>query len=256
MASHRVVTIILTFCAGIIFVLVAVSMRLAPESAPVARGAATPGVYICLECHGKNDGNFPNDWALSCNHQTDTIEVPHYEGQCGDMLAFFAAVRVRSSFLERTTFGISSRLLAGEGLARRFYCFQCHGEPGQGGFPNSGSMKGYVPGYFGEDFRELTNDASPIAVEAWIRDGTNPDLMNKIIEGPIATHFIERQAIQMLQFNHLSNSELSLLVDYVIALNELGPMDATAVRKYAKLTQSPLPTGRKIGLLHYTGMQH
>jgi mono/diheme cytochrome c family protein len=162
---------------------------------------------------------------------------PDYEGRCEDLLAFFAAARVRSSFTERLAANTSNRLLAGEHLARRFYCFQCHGELGQGGFPNAGALKGYVPGYFGNDFRELTNDASPAAVRAWIVEGTNPDLLDRLIEGPIAAFFIERQAIQMPQLDSLTDSELDLLVDYVVALQALGPMDAATVREYDRLTR-------------------
>ncbi len=146
--------------------------------------------------------------------------------------------------------GASNRLLTGEHLARMFYCFQCHGELGQGGFPNAGALKGYIPGYFGEDFRRLTNDASPAAVRAWINDGINPDLLNSPIEGTVAAFFIEHQAIQMPQFNSLTHSEIDLLVNYVLTIHAFGPMDAAAVHTYDQLTRLPPSVNRELGLLH------
>jgi len=43
----------------VVYLLVAVYHRLVPESSPVARGGATPGIYACLSCHGKNDDDAP-----------------------------------------------------------------------------------------------------------------------------------------------------------------------------------------------------
>ncbi len=226
----------------VVYLLVTVYLRLVPESSPVARGGATPGIYACLSCHGENDNDAPEAWAFNCERQSVMPGHPDYEGRCEDLLAFFAAVRVRSSFTERLAANRSNRLLAGEHLARKYYCFQCHGELGQGGFPNVGALKGYVPGYFGDDFRELTNDASPAAVRAWIAEGTNLDLQDRLVVGPIAAFFIKRQAIQMPQLDSLTDSELDLLVDYVIALQALGPMDAATVREYDRLTRVSLAT--------------
>ena len=226
----------------VVWLLTDVYLRLAPESSPVARGGATPGIYSCLTCHGNIDAVAPPAWSLSCERRSPTQRHPNYEGRCEDLLAFFAVARVRSSLTERLATEPSNRLLAGEHLARRFYCFQCHGELGQGGFPNSGALKGYVPGYFGDDFRQLTNDASRTAVTAWIVDGTNPDLLNRFIEGPIAAFFFQRQAIQMPQHDSLADSELSLLVDYVLAVQALGPMNASTVREYDRLTREPTST--------------
>ncbi len=80
----------------VVYVLVMVYIRLAPESSPVARGAAMPDVYSCLTCHGYNDAAAPEAWSLSCERQSATPGHPDYEGQCEDLLAFFAVARVRS----------------------------------------------------------------------------------------------------------------------------------------------------------------
>ena len=255
--SRRVAVFAFILSASVTIFLAWVFIRLSPESSPVARGGATPGIYTCLTCHGKNDDVSPEDWSLSCDRQqAGRQRHPDYEGQCEDLLAFFAAARVRNSFTERLSANTPNRLLAGEHLARTFYCFQCHGELGQGGFPNVGALKGYIPGYFGDDFRELTNDASPAAVKAWILEGTSPDLLDRLIEGPIAAFFMGRQAIQMPQLGSLSDSELGLLVDYVIALQALGPMNASTVREYDRLTRAPVSTANEYHSSHDTESKH
>lgn len=221
--------------------LVGLLTRIAPESSPIARGADTPGVYMCLECHGGTGRILAEDWSFDCKSHSVAGGHPRYEGRCEDLLAYFAAVRVRNSFPERMLSGASNRVLEGEKLARKFYCFQCHGELGQGGFPNAGALKGYIPGYFGEDFRRLTNDGTSTAVRAWITDGINPDLLDSPIEGRIVAFFIEHQAIQMPQFDSLTHSDIDLLVDYVLTLHAYGPMDVDDVRMYDNLTRLPFP---------------
>ncbi len=216
---------------------------LIPESSPAARGAMVDGVYGCLVCHGESNSKSLNGERISCeiSHRVKSKHVlskhPVYEGVCEDLLAFFTVVHIGNSLEERLRVAPDNRLLVGEQLARRYYCFQCHGELGQGGFLNLGSLKGYVPGYFGRDFKSLTNNASPEAVKAWILEGTGQHIIDRPIQGRIAKYYFEKQSIQMPEFNSLSNYELELLVEYVLALNELGPMDMTALHKYDAMTR-------------------
>lgn len=214
--------------------------RLAPESAPAARGAEVPGAYTCLNCHGKDsDTDYPDDRPLDCNDWSMAeSEHPAYTVACEDMLAFFAVVRVANSFSKRVKLNPQNRLMAGEKLAREYYCFQCHGELGQGGFPNPGALKGYVPGYFGNDFKQLTANGTPETIKTWIRESTNPELLERFFEGPIAAFFLANQRIQMPKFQSIPDAELQLLVNYVITINRLGPMTAATVQKYEAMTQS------------------
>lgn len=206
-----------------------------PESSPVARGAIS-GSFSCLNCHGKSNSEFPADWSIDCNNRAP--DHPAYKGACKDILAFFSAIRVRNNFEERLKTGDShNKVLSGERLARQYYCFQCHGELGQGGVPNTGALKGYIPGYFGNDFLRLTNNASPAAVKDWISNGVNRELTARFISGFFAKHFIKTQAMQMPEFNSLSNTELDLLVEYVLLLHSLGPMSAATVKEYENLTR-------------------
>ena len=162
---------------------------------------------------------------------------PRYEGRCSDLLAYFEAVRLKRTFGVRAKSPSQNPLLQGERLARQYNCFQCHGELGQGGFRNEGALKGYIPGYFGNDFALLTQRGSAESVRTWISQGIDPALLANPIEGTIAKFFFEQQLVSMPIFGTLSDTEIQILTDYVITLNQFGEMDAKAIRAYSRLTQ-------------------
>lgn len=212
--------------------------RLLLESSPVARGGASANARACIECHGRTEIGYPDDAALKCAKPTINITHPRYEGRCVDLLAFFEVVRLKRSFKSRASSAINNRLLQGERLARKYNCFQCHGELGQGGFRNAGALKGYIPGYFGNDFALLTQGGSPSSVSAWIRQGVDPALIRTPIKGAIAQYFINRQEISMPIFGTLSDADIQILSDYVTALHKLGKLDAKRIREYGYRTQA------------------
>ena len=81
---------------------------------------------------------------------------------------------------------------------------------GIGGMPNPGSLKGYIPGFGGEDFDELVRNDDEL--RGWIAEGGIPRLRND----PLASYFIERQRIQMPAFkDRLKPDEIDALVAYV-----------------------------------------
>lgn len=127
-------------------------------------------------------------------------------------------------------------MLQGEELARRYNCFQCHGELGQGGFRSRGALKRYVPGYFGEDFALLTRHAHVESVRSWISQGIDRTLYENWMTRPVARFFIEQQEVSMPEFATLPELEIQLLVEYVIALHAFGPMSATDIRACANAT--------------------
>jgi hypothetical protein len=108
---------------------------------------------------------------------------------------------------------------------------------GQGGFRNAGALKGYIPGYFGDDFAQLTRGGSAESIRIWITQGIDPALFEYPIEGTIAEFFIEHQAVSMPKYGTLPDSKIGILTDYVIALNKFGEMDAKSIRAYGRLTQ-------------------
>ena len=219
--------------------LVGIGVRLVPESTPVARGATYAYMGGCIGCHGQ-PGEAPSEYPVrECAAKSIEPTHPRYEGSCRDLLAYFEAVRLKRTFSKRANSRNPNRLLQGERLARKYSCFQCHGELGQGGFRNAGALKGYIPGYFGDDFAQLTRGGSAESIRAWISQGIDPALFDYPIEGTIAEFFIEHQAVSMPNYGTLSDSKIRILTDYVIALNKLGEMDAKSIRAYSRLTQQP-----------------
>ena len=218
----------------LLFVLTWASYRMVPESAPVARGAAYAQIRGCVECHGDPANPLADANDESCSNVNKMSWHPEYDAECTDVMAYFETVRLRRSFDDRSKIGIDSPLVAGEQLARTYHCFQCHGHLGQGGFANAKALKGYVPGYFGADFRLLTRNADADSVRAWITHGMDAAILQKPVSGRIAEFFFARQAVRMPSYGSLQPDEIDTLVDYVIALNEFGPMTAKTVRSYAE----------------------
>jgi len=238
-ASERTSQILFLCATVAAALLVWLGIRLVPESTPVARGTAYAYMRNCIECHGQSGEALTDDTALECNEDLLKPTHPSYEGECHDLLAYFEAVRLKRTFRKRAKSKRPNRLLQGEYLARKYYCFQCHGELGRGGFPNSGAFKGYIPGYFGDDFALLTRGGDTESVRAWITQGIDPALLEHPIKGTIAEFFIEHQAVSMPKFGTLPGSKIGILTDYVITLNQFGEMDAKGIRTYSRLTQRP-----------------
>jgi hypothetical protein len=170
----------------------------------------------------------------ACADRNQLPTHPEYDVGCADVLAYFESIRLRKTFEARVQGNKQNLLIRGEQLARRYHCFNCHGQLGQGGLANTRSFKGYVPGYFGRDFRILTRNANPESVRQWIMYGVDPTILENPLTGRIAKFFFARQAIRMPSFKSLDPGEIDLLVNYVIALNQYGPMTASLIRAYAK----------------------
>ena len=134
---------------------------------------------------------------------------------------------------------------AGQSLARKYGCFDCHGPLGLGGVVNPRSFKGYISGWFGADFDELTNSGNREIVAEWIRDGTSASITAKSFgRGIVARYSGENQAIKMPAFDRrMPVEELNLLVDYVLLLRSFGDMNLSEAQRYRKLyaldTESP-----------------
>jgi len=208
--------------------------RIRHESAPIARGVAYAGTKGCVECHGDPGNPLADANDQACSNVNRFGWHPDYSVDCADVMAYFEAIRLRRNIDDRKNYATGSPLIAGEILARKYHCFQCHGYLGQGGFKNARSLKGYVPGYFGADFKTLTRNANRESVRAWITHGVDSKMLDKPITGRIAAIIFSRQAVNMPSYKSLEPEEIETLVDYVIALNEIGPMNAKHVRFYGE----------------------
>jgi mono/diheme cytochrome c family protein len=125
------------------------------------------------------------------------------QGEVEDLVAY---LRATSGLIEP----LDDPAAKGVEIALDNGCFDCHGEMGVGGLPNPGSLKGYIPGFGGEDYEELVrNDAE---LRGWIADGGIPRLR----DDPLASFFLARQRIQMPAFkDHLKPEEIDALIAYV-----------------------------------------
>lgn len=122
-------------------------------------------------------------------------------------------------------------LVAGDLLARQNGCYQCHGELGQGGVANPDSFKGYIPGFFGEDFRKLTANGDRTEILHWIDHGRGQAVETGLL-GRMAKKFIDGQAIPMPGYrDQLTTAEKELLADYLLLLNKTGPLSAREIER-------------------------
>ncbi len=230
--------VLIVFAHVLLFLFVWATYRMAPESSPVARGAAYAQVRGCVGCHGDAENPLADTNDKECSNVNNMSWHPEYDVECSDVMAYFEAVRLRRNIDERARIDIDSPLIAGEQLARKYHCFQCHGHLGQGGFQNAKSLKGYVPGYFGSDFKILTRNGDPDSVRQWIMHGVDSAILEKPVVGRIAEFFFKRQVVNMPKFKSLDPEEIEILVNYVIALHQFGPMTAKIVRSYGTRSQS------------------
>ena len=90
--------------------------RVAPESAPSARGAKYAHIRGCIECHGRPDtpGADSNDEA--CYDKNHMPWHPEYNVDCADVLAYFETVRLGKTFQVRLQSNSQNLLISGEQL--------------------------------------------------------------------------------------------------------------------------------------------
>jgi len=102
----------------------------------------------------------------------------------------------------------------GQELAYRYGCFNCHGPMGAGTSKNIGSLKGYIPGWWGNDFRELVR--SDDELRAWIHDGE----IERIRNHPIGRYFTRSQRVFMPAYHDfMPEKDLKALMQYVRWVN-------------------------------------
>ena len=227
----------IVFLAAIIAALSSVAYeRLAAESSPIARGASYAATHRCFD-------NLCTRELRADRHLCADLGVGT---SCNDVIAFWTAKRLERALVERTVAAPENLLLQGEALARKRNCFQCHGELGQGGVANSGALKGYIPGYFGNDFRNLTEEGDREAIKEWIRTGSSTSVTEHPLTGFMASYFFERQSVSMPAFASLPEHEIDLLASYLIVLNQLGPLSTEGLKCYALLTSQRNRSNREL----------
>ncbi|MEO8604978.1 MAG: c-type cytochrome [bacterium] len=220
-----------------------------PHASPVQRGRELAEQLGCFTCHGPggrggvhNPGSeagevpsFHEGTIMMYAHDDQDLRdyildgapakklarpayVQAQEAQALRMPAFRSVVSAKQVELLVAYLRATSGLLGpatepaarGAELAAANGCFACHGDMGGGGLPNPGSLKGYIPGFGGEDFGELVENDDEL--RAWIADGGIPRLR----DNAAARFFLERQRIQMPAFKGLlTPDEIDAVMAYV-----------------------------------------
>lgn len=220
----------------------------APQSSAVQRGHALAVKLGCFGCHGpEGAGGIPNpgaregevpplraaatlpsyvqrdaelvEWvrdgrparlatAISPPGSEPLIKMPAYgdhltTSELSDLVEYLRAIGGYDAPAD-------PRIAQGRELARARGCFGCHGEDGRASLPNPRSFKGVIPAWDSPDFELLVE--SEHELREWILDGS----IKRFRESPLASYFLDRQAIQMPAYrDHLTSAELDQLVAYV-----------------------------------------
>lgn len=229
------------------------NLVLGVEVTPAERGYQVALRAGCFNCHGPNglggiknpgsddgevpgfSGGTPMMWAKSeqelreyvldgaptrkradPRHKAKTeaqlLAMPAYRdyistGQMDDLMIYLRAVSGLITPPDEQT-------ARGQELAYRYGCFNCHGPMGAGTSKNIGSLKGYIPGWWGNDFRDLVR--SDEELRGWIRDGE----IERLRGHPIARYFTRSQRVFMPAYhNFVSEEELQALMRYVRWVN-------------------------------------
>ncbi len=229
------------------------ALVLGVEVTPAERGHSVALRAGCFNCHGPNgtggiknpgskdgevpgfSGGTPMMWAKSepelreyildgaparkradPHHRAETeaqlLAMPAYRGhlsdrEVDDLIIYLRAVSGLVSLPDDT-------VTQGQELAYRLGCFQCHGPMGAGGSRNLGSLKGYIPGWWGSDFRDLVR--SDDELREWIQSGE----IARIRANPIARYFVERQRVSMPAYRaFIDDKQLQALMRYVRWVN-------------------------------------
>lgn len=226
------------------------------SSNPVRRGVARARGLGCFSCHGEQGRSGIKDpgaldlavpaWSgglymMYVNNDDDirryilngsTPKVESREGLAGrppeaavampsfrealkgrDLEDLVAAFKVLSGMSGLPSDSAEER---GYQLARTWGCFSCHGPGGAGGLPNPGSFTGFIPGWYGADFRDLVRGKEEFTT--WIREGGIP----RLTRNPLSAHFIRRQRVLMPRYRNLESEQLDDLWAYVRWLEKTG----------------------------------
>ncbi len=223
---------------------------LPPEITPVQRGQLLADQLGCFRCHGPDgkggvanlgsrEGEVPayqggmlvmyaqndkeireyildgmparyrNDREYLEQREKQALRMPAFRGFVSehDLDDLVAYVKAASAFVSPLPATPEAR---GMDIAYRTGCLGCHNVMGAGGLKNPGSLKGYIPGWWGEDFDELVRDEAEL--REWIEEGK----IRRLAEHPIARHFVEGQRVQMSAYKKfLKPEEINELIRFV-----------------------------------------
>ena len=130
-----------------------------------------------------------------------------------DLQDLTAAYKVLSGMVSPPSGSPAERGLA---LATQWKCFSCHGPGGSGGFPNPGSFAGFIPGWYGADFKDLVRDRGEF--DSWVSRGT----LKRLTDNRAASYFMSRQKLGMPDYRSFTDADLEALWSYTRWLADTG----------------------------------
>lgn len=147
------------------------------------------------------------------SHGEKAIHMPAYDAVLGsrDLEDLVAAFKVLSGMNLPAPDSPERR---GYEVARTWRCFSCHGPAGSGGFSNPRSFAGFIPGWYGADFKDLVRSRAEF--DTWIQEGAIP----RLARNPIASLFVRRQRVPMPAYKNLTSRDRDDLWAYVQWLDE------------------------------------
>ena len=169
----------------------------AAQRATAKRNQPSAEQFLSRRLHGRNDGppHLP-------------LHMPAYRGvitdaQLADLVAYYKVVADYGS-------NMPDDARAGYHAARSLGCFGCHGPGGLISANNPRSLKGYIPPWRGQDFRDLVR--SNAELKSWILNGK----IDRLSNNRAAMFFTRRQIIKMPAYKGAaSDSTLAAVMTYV-----------------------------------------
>ncbi len=124
----------------------------------------------------------------------------------GDLVATFKGLSLMSRPGEDSSAG------RGFELARQWKCFSCHSVEAAGGRPNTDSLTGYLPGWWGADFRDLVRSREEF--DQWVTTGG----VDRLRRNAIARFFTAHQHIKMPAYKQFTKAQLDDLHAFALWL--------------------------------------
>jgi len=145
----------------------------------------------------------PEAWA---KYQAQLIQMPAFGGRLAEReIESLAAYVLAADSYNTPPDEVAQR---GEEIARS-HCLGCHNVGGAGGMRNPGSPFGYIPAWWGADFRDLVKDDAEL--REWITTGSS----HRVAGLPLAAWFWRRQQIRMPAYDHFPAADVDALAAYI-----------------------------------------
>lgn len=137
------------------------------------------------------------------------IRMPAYDERLSE--AQIEVLALWASVVEGVEVAGDENAARGRQLARENGCTSCHGLEGAGGRPNPRSLGGFIPGFLGDNFRDLVESRAEF--DEWVKTGN----LERLEANPLVRRAWRRQALSMPVYADLSDDDLDALWTWILA---------------------------------------